>query len=283
MHLNTGARQLLWHPHQKLWNWDLLKRLDARPGGERLGRAVVHIDSLLLWARVLRRRMRRLGPRRLLHAGRLPATAVYLDCGLHKTGHQVRLVSEWFADRLDLTLVGIEASPVHYADACRALSDVPGADLRQLALVGPDHQEPTVRLFKARGRGKGKGDSLFAKRGREFDDVPAERLSTILTREGMVRPGVPVVLRMNIEGAEWFVIEDLVQAGLADRICGYYGMWDDMSKIDRKRDARFRRLLAENGIHTIAFNDRDLPHRLRTTAIRYDLTTSLVAGSRDSA
>ena len=67
---------------------------------------------------------------------------------------------------------------------------------------------------------------------------------------------------------------------MADRVDGYYGMWDDLSKIDPERDAGFRRLLRRAGIHPIAFNDRDLAHPIRVWAIRYDLTTSLAAAHR---
>ena len=36
---------------------------------------------------------------------------------------------------------------------------------------------------------------------------------------------------------------DLVNSGLAGYIDGYYGMWDDISKIDKQRDDAFRAFL----------------------------------------
>jgi len=111
---------------------------------------------------------------------------------------------------------------------------------------------------------------------------------------------MPVILRMNIEGAEQFVIQDLIDAGLHRSIDGYYGMWDDLSKVDPSAAKTFRRLLRDNGISTITFNDRDLetsarrglslsPRQLaarfrqlsftlRQHAIRSDLDAALRAG-----
>jgi len=91
---------------------------------------------------------------------------------------------------------------------------------------------------------------------------------------------MPIILRMNIEGAELFVVEDLIAAGMTKMIAGYYGMWDDLSKIDVRRDREFRRLLRMHSIATLTFNDRDSEVPLRLSAIRYDIVTSLIAGTR---
>ena len=63
---------------------------------------------------------------------------------------------------------------------------------------------------------------------------------------------------MNIEGAEFDVLQDLVESGLAAHIDGYYGIWDDVSKISVKRDAEFREFLSRNGIRSMTFNGRDV-------------------------
>jgi hypothetical protein len=83
---------------------------------------------------------------------------------------------------------------------------------------------------------------------------------------------------MNIEGAEHFVIDDLLDARLHTSIDGYYGMWDDLSKIDPNDDSRFRQLLRDYRISKLTFNDRDLPFWLRRYAIRTDIETSIRAG-----
>ena len=132
-----------------------------------------------------------------------------------------------------------------------------------------------VKLYKA-GR-EGRGDSLFAARGTDYEEVPTARLSTILSDFYASNGEMPTILRMNIEGAEEQVLEDVAQAGMLSRVSGFYGMWDDLSKIDAARDAAFRAFLHDHGIRTVTFNDRDLRTR-RVRAIRYDITTSLAAG-----
>jgi hypothetical protein len=103
------------------------------------------------------------------------------------------------------------------------------------------------------------------------------RLSEVLGRFYKAHGEVPTLLRMNIEGAEPFVIDDLIAHGIRSKISGFYGMWDDISKIDPSKDAIFRRVLRANAIRTVTFNDRDIGHPLREWCIRYDLATSLLA------
>ena len=172
-------------------------------------------------------------------------------------------------------MIGFEASDEHCAAARQTLAGIVGLDLRHGALVGPDNSEPSVRLYKAGGGGR--GDSLFAERGEPFELVQAVRLSDVLREFYDTHGDVPTLIRMNIEGAEVFVVEDLIRSGMRSKVSGFYGMWDDLSKIDRRKDAEFRELLRRNDIHTVTFNDRDLGHSLREWAIRYDLTTSLLA------
>jgi len=261
-------RWLLWHPHEKLWNWRLVnvvRRLLRRRAGGWAVSAIVAVDSLILAARVIMRRTRH--PRRVP-----PRPVLYLDCGLHKTGLQVRCVHDWFAGGRNLQIVGFEASSAHFRDAVSALADLPEVELHQVALVGPQYEGDTVALYRSGSNGA--ADSLFPQRGTEYDLVPAGRLSQILG--GYALDELTVILRMNIEGAEQFVIDDLVEAGI--RIDGYYGMWDDLSKIDPQADDRFRARLRATGIANVTFNDRDLRHRLRRWAIRFDMETSMRAG-----
>jgi len=259
---------IVWHPHQKLWNSRLAGGLRLIPGvGGRLAAMVIAIDSAILALRVVGRRFIRFG----LRKPRLGDRLVYIDCGTHREGLQVRLVSQWFAGRTQLETIAFEASADYHASALRNLADVPQLELRQEALVGPAHEGQTVRLYHD-GQ-EGKGDSLFSERGTAYDDVPAARLSDTLRKYA----GVPVLVRMNIEGAESFVIDDLIDAGAAGRVAGWYGMWDDVAKIDPKRDKDFRRTLRTHGIHPVTFNDRDLGYRLREWAIRYDMETMAAA------
>jgi hypothetical protein len=273
----------LWHPHQKLWNW----RLEgvARRAGRRLGvprlfvAPVVLLDSILLYARVVAQRVRTLGVVGAFRSSPpLKRRVLYVDCGVHKFGEQLRAMDDWFGDQYELQLVGFEASAEHHRDALENLADLEHLDLRQLALVGPDATEDHVRLYK--GARDGKADSLH-RAGPRYEVVPAERLSTVLERDyGAWLTDAPLLLRMNIEGSEYDVIADLVRSGMSARIDGYFGMWDDVSKLDPERDRAFRRLLKDNRISSVTFNDRDLRHGLRRRAVRLALDTSLRSGMR---
>jgi hypothetical protein len=272
---------VLWHPHQKLWNWRLeaaLRKLGRPLGlGDALVRALVAVDSALLWARVVIGRARALGPRDALRLA--PPTArpvLYVDCGVHKHGEQLRAMHEWFADRCELHMLAFEASEEHWRDARDELADLSRLDLRRLALVGPDVAGDHVRLFK--GAHDGKADSLFTPSDR-YEDVPAARLSTILTREcAALCAHAPVLVRMNIEGSEYDVIDDLVRSGQCRHVDGWFGMWDDVAKLDPAKERRFRRLLTEAHITAVTFNDRDLAHPRRRAAIRLALDAAVRRG-----
>jgi hypothetical protein len=185
-------------------------------------------------------------------------------------------MNRWFGEQYDLQILGFEASGEHFGDAQAALKEFDNVRLFHVALVGPGHVGGDVRLYKAGGEGK--GDSLFAARGENYELTSARRLSELLVHEGLPLGTGPVLLRMNIEGAEEFVINDLVEAGLQSSVDGYYGMWDDLAKLDPGADKVFRQLTRRSRIFPLTFNDRDLPYRLRRYAIRIDMETSIRRG-----
>jgi FkbM family methyltransferase len=270
---------VLWHPHQKLWNWSLVEAIAGKNDRSRLQEAILDVlvffDSLILLVGVSYRRTRAGGWHTsppTSSPGQRPAV-LYIDCGVHKRGEQIRWMDTWFSKRYDIRTLAFEANSAHYKEALSSLSDLANVDLRQVALVGPEYGEPEVRLYLD-GR-EGKGDSLFSSRGHRFEVVRAQRLSELLAEEHAQLKEVPVILRMNIEGSELYVIEDLVASGIAHDVDGYYGMWDDLSKIDLQLDRRFRTMLREQGIKTVTFNDRDLPFAVRRLAIRLDLDTKI--------
>jgi FkbM family methyltransferase len=293
-------RRLLWHPHEKLWNWELVERVRSRfgrgPVGQVLVVAIIAADSVLLALRVVSSRARR-RPSHVTEAASTPRV-LYIDCGVHKKGEQIRWMQRWFAGRYELHVLGFEAGAEQVRAATEELADLERVRLHHVALVGPDYEGDEVRFYKTGGDGK--GDSLFSERGAEYEVVPARRLSQVLLEEGYDLDKMPVILRMNIEGAEQFVIEDVIAAGLDRSIDGYYGMWDDLSKMDPGADERFRQRLRSHGISSVTFNDRDLvmlddralsfaprnllfavrklTFRLRRHVIRSDIEASIEAG-----
>ncbi|HEY4942350.1 MAG TPA: FkbM family methyltransferase [Rhizomicrobium sp.] len=247
-------------------------------GAERL---LAGLDTIALRFEALVRRARRLGITQLGTLKPLDRRIVYLDLGLHKQAVQIALVLDWFADWPNFAVYGFEAHP-DYVELCRSrFANDSRVQLFNLALVGPGHEGETATLHVSEGSGK--GSSLFAARGRRTITVPAKRLSGFLKENGIVSAGDVVLLRMNIEGAETYVIDDLVDAGMAGLIDGYYGMWDDLFKIDPELDDGFRQRLRRAHVHSFPFNDRDssgLAGPRRRNIIRYDLITSIYAGAK---
>jgi FkbM family methyltransferase len=278
LQMDANHRLVLRHPHQNLWNDRLVQRV------RRLGleAPLIAADSVLLLASVLVRRVMLLGWRSILRA---PShqRVLYIDCGTHVHGREVNRAARWLA-RADLRILAFEANPAHHAEAARNLSDIDGLDLRNAALVGPGYDAPDVELFL--DHEDGRGDSLLGERNTGPSVlVPAIRLSDILRTHDWPLETTVVLLRMNIEGAERFVIEDLVEADMDKHIDGFYGMWDDLSKVNPAADEEFRRLLRSRRIRKVTFNDRDgdprlhFVARLRCAAIRVDLDTSVMHGA----
>ncbi len=280
---SVASRQWpIWHPQQRLWNRRLVAALEVTlsrvPVIARLTvRAIVVIDSLLLLAEVLRRRWSLFGLaslRGLPRARRLPV--LHIDCGVHEQGREIRCLHRWFATRREIRVIAFEAGSRQFAAAGVALGDLPALELLHAALVGPDHVGTTVTLYHS-AESRGYADSTFPVDGAEPETVPAVRLSDVLRSRQASHVG-PVILRMNIEGAELAVIEDLIAAGLDRRVDGYYGMWDDLSRIDARLDARLRELVHDHRIAPLTFNGRDLGYALRRLAIRIDVGSSIRRG-----
>jgi len=245
----------------------------------RLGseKPLIVLDSLYLAIVAVVARLRRAGLRHLFRFSPPAVHVVYIDVGLHKSGRQLRLV----ANRLgpNLRAYGFEANPHHLRDFGSSSLPDPRVEVINAALVGPHHSGDTVKLYLD-GR-SGVGDSLLPAQGKKVIEVPAMRLSRFMNERGIEPSQSAVILRMNIEGAEPEVIDDLIKAGLDQYVDGYFGMWNDVGKKDGpKAEAAFLHVLRQRGISHFTFNDRDRRFgRVRELIIWYHLTTA-VLGSR---
>jgi hypothetical protein len=83
---------------------------------------------------------------------------------------------------------------------------------------------------------------------------------------------------MNIEGAEAFVIDDLIDAGMIDEFVGFYGSWDDVGKTDPAAGRRFQAVLAAHKIDHLPFNQRHSGGffaPVKEALIRYDIANRI--------
>lgn len=266
----------LYHPHQRLWN----SYTSAGANRLRLRKPLIFADSLLLLFEALANRVRKRGLTSLFARGVAPDRKIYFfDIGLHRDPKQIKAVLNWFGEESPIQIFGFEAHPDYFASASDVLNGRSNVTLVNVAVVGPDHDGEDIRLYLAGGSGA--GDSIYTRRSSTFITAPATRLSNFISDMGIDLKRNIAIIRMNIEGAEWAVIEDLAQADLLRHFDGFFGSWDDIYKADPWRDEEFRALLRRHRVTSFPFNDRDLGDgavfRLRKLAIRYALRTSMLA------
>jgi hypothetical protein len=175
------------------------------------------------------------------------------------------------------TAVGFEASRAFFDRAASSFEDRRVLFVHAALCLDPPSDGRT-KLFLEEGNGR--GNSLHRPELGRFEEVDAIRLSDWIRDSGPDLESTIYLLRMNIEAAEYDVIRDLIRSGLHRSIDGYFGLWDDLKKIDSTQDAEFRRLQREHGISPMTFNGRDLSYPRRLRWIVYDIRTALIRGAR---
>jgi FkbM family methyltransferase len=248
-------------------------------------RLVVGADTGFLAWRIVARRVRLLGVPALF--GLRPVTdtpVVYLDLGTHEQPGELTFAHAMLR-RLcrDLTVFGFEANAASSRAAQEAVAGLDRVQVLHGAVCRVVPANGLVQLYSPsspHGKGpRGRGDSLY-RRSDAGTPVRAIRLSAWLREQGLADGERVLLLRMNIEGAEFDVLHDLADAALTRMVDGYYGLWDDLSKFDEETDREFRRFTAGQGIRPVTFNGRDLRWPWRRRLIAYDLRTSVHAGAR---
>lgn len=277
--------QKIWHRHQGLWNWDLVTALtsdiaSAKPPKSALSWCLIWADTGLLLAKFTGRRLRRRLEALLRGRPPGPLAVTYIDVGTHVAAKELSLMRHHVlpARADDFRCIGIEANRESYERVRERMGDDPHVTLVHGAVCRQIPPDGHVQLYL---HGDGHGDSLHRTSGASVQ-VPALRLSDLVRAEG-ADPGRVLVVRMNIEGAEFDALRDLHEQGLLDRIDAFYGMWDDLSKIDAHLDREMTRFMAIHGIRTTTFNERDFVSGFRVRAIAYDLATSIVWAARRRA
>jgi len=247
--------------------------------------AVVFLDTLFLWVRALARRVKKVGIGSLFTKTRAPkgTSILYFDLGTHKRAEELSLIVNTILPRFcdQFEAFGFEASVEFFKQSRQRLGEKDNVKLVNAALCKKLPSDGKIKLYK--DSGDGVGSSVYRDTFGEYEEVQALRFSDWVRSNNIDLETSVCLLRMNIEGSEVDVIEDLVESGLAEYIDGYFGMWDDMSKIDEDRDDEFRTLLRKNRIHPFTFNQRDLKSAFRLSPIKYDIGTAIQAGVNRTA
>lgn len=286
--MNTNQEPLLWalwHPHQGLWNWTLLDGLQKlkpiAPAYRLISTAIVHLDTAFLFLRALVARVSLLGASYLFRKAHVPddVSILYLDAGTHREGRELSLVVDELLPKIcnNYQAYGFEANEKSFRHVAKLNVGKDNVQLIHKALVRNLPDSGTIRLYN--DMVSGLGDSVY-RRTAQYEDVQCMRLSDFFREIVLSEGNIIVLLRMNIEGSEYDVIQDLVENRLSNFVDGYFGMWDDTSKIDIQRDAEFRAFLASHQIHPFTFNGRDLNWPVRRQCIEYHLHTRIFLALR---
>ncbi len=275
----------IWHRHQGLWNWGLVTALtsdmpSARPPKAALSWCLIWVDTLILAARFVARRAGRVLGRGARRRSGMPVAVTYIDVGTHVAAKELLLMRQHvLPGHVDaFSCIGIEANRESFERVRERIGDDPQVRLIHAAVCRQVPPSGKVRLFL---HGDGHGDSLHLMSDASVE-VPAMRLSDLVRAEA-ADPDRILIVRMNIEGAEYEALLDLHEHGLLDRIDAFYGMWDDLSKINPALDREMTRFMRAHGVRTSTFNERDFVWGLRVRVIAYDLRTSIRWPARNTA
>ena len=199
--------------------------------------------------------------------------------GTHKEGAELSLLVNTILPSIcdQYEAIGFEAGRASFEHVSEKLSGRNDVRIVHRALCHELPPDGKIKLYKDTEGGI--GDSLY-RETEVFETVDAGRLSDFLSENGIALDDRIFLLRMNIEGAEYDVIKDLVEHDLSQHIDGYFGMWDDVSKIDVQRDHEFRSFLRNNNIHSFPFNGRDLRWSLRKKCIAYHVRTQILSAAQ---
>lgn len=263
---------LINHPHQGLWTWNLIELADKFLPKFLLKiffRILVYGDSFILWLNLI------FGRRTTTNKTKYtPETPInYFDLGTHSVPKELEWISKSFLRKLPnpYKIYAFEANPDSYQKAKKTILDIPNAEIFNYALVQNIPPSGVVRLYLGSNSTE---DSLYRVNDTNSIDVPALKFSDFLKNTNFSES--INLLRMNIEGAENDIIQDLVEADLLDNFAGFYGMWDDLSKIDFEKDLKFRTLLKEKNITPFTFNGRDMRFSIRKNLILRSLKNDIL-------
>ena len=269
----TPLKCLIYHPHQGFWNWGLTKIINKVIFIPALSKSmingIIRLDTYYL-KKTLNKKTTNVNNRGYT----AKKTINFFDLGTHKNAYELRWAYDEVLSKLPnpCKLYAFEANPVSYQQAIVETKNIPGLKMFNVALVNNIPVNGMIRLYTM---GDGLGDSIYRSEESNYVDVPAKKFSAILKEEKIDLANSINILRMNVEGAEYEIIKDIIENDLVKFFSGFYGMWDDLSKIDYDKSEEFRQTLTDAGIYTYPFNGRDMKRKPRTDLIKLSLERSI--------
>ena len=263
---------IIWHPHQKLWNWELVEFVQSNSNkfiSAFIVKLIIGLDTFLLKLRISFSSKRR---NAVQYSEKTQIN--YFDLGTHREAKELNLVLSKVLANLPnpYNIYAFEANPNSFEVASSHFVNNNRVKLFNTALVRDLPQSGQIKLYKGSASLE---DSIYRKQ-ENFVEVPANKLSQIIEQEQIDLSQSINILRMNIEGAELDILEDLIENDLIKYFNAFYGMWDDMSKIDIHSDKVLRKKMSTHKISPITFNGRDLGDTQRKKWITKSLRSNII-------
>jgi|TARA_B110000495_G_C22835090_1_gene487118 FkbM family methyltransferase len=198
----------------------------------------------------------------------------YFDLGTHEKAVELNWVADHVLAQLPnpYKIFAFEANPNSYNLAIDNCNQIDNLKFHNIALVSKIPESGSVKLYVS---GCGLGDSIYRERN-NYIEVEAKKLSDVIRDEDVRLNESINIIRMNIEGCEYDVIEDLIEADLIKYFDGFYGMWDDVFKLDKEKYGKFQKILKEINVYPFPFNGRDMQRENRKALINKSLMNSIL-------
>lgn len=240
-------------------------------------RILLDLDVINLWFKAVLYRIRRLGLFAAFKKSICPSyiPLYYIDIGTHEMARELNFYLDKIAPVIapHSRIFGFEASSSTFDKVAHNLKGKSNVTLYNKALVSGSRSGTKIRLYK--NSSSSVADSVFRK-SNLFEDVDTCVLSDFVRKKIKNIDRSIIIIRMNIEGSEKDVIDDLCASGLVSRIAGFFGMWNDVAAIDPEKGIQFERQLKKNRIVNFTFNDRDFQDSRRMALITYHFNSVIL-------
>ena len=196
----------------------------------------------------------------------------YFDLGTYTQANELKWVVNNILSKLEnpYKVFAFEANPASFNLAKNEIDQINNLEFHNVALVNKVPESKFIKLYC----NNNPGDSIYRK-AKSYINVQAKKLSDIIREQGVKLEDSINIIRMNIEGSEYDVIEDLIVSDLIKYFDGFYGMWDDVFKIDKVKYKKFQRILKDVDVYPFPFNGRDMNKEHRTKLIYKSLMNSI--------
>tara|TARA_R100001129_G_scaffold90950_1_gene62014 strand:- start:2068 stop:2706 length:639 start_codon:yes stop_codon:yes gene_type:complete len=180
----------------------------------------------------------------------------YFDLGLYKAVELGWMVNKILPslDVQDYSVYGFEACKEYYKIVSKKFSKNSKVSINHLAIA---NEEKTIRLYHSPNR---LGHSIYSTKRhvnpKSFEDVPAMRFSHWLKENNIDLQTSFNIMKVNIEGAEWPLFQDLVDNDIVKHIDIFCGAGNDVKKV-KELDSiveDYFKLLEDNNIEIHRFS-----------------------------